>query len=233
MVLRSLDRPNKRWTAAQRLLQLQPRICCFHRPHQGLLLRAACPLVSSRYARTINCQVSEQSTDKSMPTAKVVEVPWSLLSTPDADLSPYIREVGVLDLFRAAPGAIAGKPWEGRTSGFATGEEHGMHAARGLALFPSLLPLVPACSLPQASHGLPLILRTLPPKLETHMQAYGEDGLGILTVSGVPEYTKLRSRLLKLISSFTVRHQRSLNDGGENSKDGQQKQRGAMSCMKH
>jgi hypothetical protein len=34
------------------------------------------------------------------------------------------------------------------------------------------------------------------------MQAYGPDGLGILTVSGVPGYTKLRSSLLTCIDKL-------------------------------
>lgn len=37
-----------------------------------------------------------------------------------------------------------------------------------------------------------------------HAQAYSADGLGVLTVSGVPGFPELRSRLLTLASSFAV-----------------------------
>ena len=36
-------------------------------------------------------------------------------------------------------------------------------------------------------------------------QAYGPDGLGILTVSGVPGFAELRQRLLPLAQAFAVR----------------------------
>jgi hypothetical protein len=39
----------------------------------------------------------------------------------------------------------------------------------------------------------------------TKKQAYGPDGLGILTVSGVPGYEALRQRLLPLAEAFAVR----------------------------
>ena len=38
------------------------------------------------------------------------------------------------------------------------------------------------------------------------MQAYGPDGLGILTVAGVPGFAALRQRLLPLAQAFAVRH---------------------------
>ncbi len=36
------------------------------------------------------------------------------------------------------------------------------------------------------------------------MQAYGPDGLGILTVAGVPGFVELRQRLLPLAQAFAV-----------------------------
>ena len=36
------------------------------------------------------------------------------------------------------------------------------------------------------------------------MQAYGPDGLGILTVAGVPGFAELRQRLLPLAQAFAV-----------------------------
>ena len=41
--------------------------------------------------------------------------------------------------------------------------------------------------------------------LNRPQQAYGPDGLGILTVSGVPGYEALRQRLLPLAEAFAVR----------------------------
>jgi hypothetical protein len=36
------------------------------------------------------------------------------------------------------------------------------------------------------------------------VQAYGPEGLGALTVSGVPEYVELRKKLLPLAADFAV-----------------------------
>lgn len=38
----------------------------------------------------------------------------------------------------------------------------------------------------------------------TVLQAYGPDGLGILTVAGVPKFVELRQRLLPLSQAFAV-----------------------------
>ena len=38
----------------------------------------------------------------------------------------------------------------------------------------------------------------------TVLQAYGPDGLGILTVAGVPNFVELRQRLLPLSQAFAV-----------------------------
>jgi hypothetical protein len=41
--------------------------------------------------------------------------------------------------------------------------------------------------------------------LPPHTQGFGPEGLGIVTVSGVPEYEELRQQLLPLAQAFAVR----------------------------
>lgn len=131
---------------------------------------------------------------------RVVEIPFAKLVDPDADLTQELWQVRRSRLSDLLHVQVCSPPVRGLRAACCAPAPSAGSAPDCSQQGGQLRPQAKTC--PAAG---PLRRDLLPPAATAAAQGFGPDGLGIVTVSGCPDFERLREQLLPLAAAFAVR----------------------------